>query len=118
MKPALALVLAALLFGHSAAGFGAPTDDCRWVDGRLSGYNGTPTFRIWPKGTKRLLGVVDRSGASEGGSVLPVKAWKMKPSFSRDLWGSFRVCPETPERAGWMTMVVVTDVRRLIARDR
>lgn len=114
----LAPVLAALLFGHSAAAFAAPTDDCRWVDGRLSAYNGTPTFRIWPKGTKRLLGVVDRSGASEGASVLPAKAWKMKPSFNRDLWGSFRVCPQTPERAGWMTMVLVNDVRGLTAKDR
>lgn len=118
MRSAFAPVLATLLFGQSAAAVAARADDCRWVNGRLSAYNGTPTFRIWPNGTKRLLGVVDRSGAPEGARALPAKAWKMKPSFSRDLWGSFRVCPQTPERAGWMTMVVVTDVRRLTAKDR
>ena len=32
-------------------------DSCHIVHGRLMAYNGTPTFRIWVVGTKRLLGV-------------------------------------------------------------
>jgi len=118
MRSALAPILAALLFGHPSPAVSAPSEDCQWVEGRLSAYNGTPTFRIWPKETNRLLGVVSRSGASEDADVLPAKVSRMGPSFSRDLWGSFRVCPQTPDRVGWMRMVVVTDAQRLIAKER
>lgn len=117
MRSTFPLALAALLLGHSSA-VSAATEDCRWVEGRLSTYNGTPSFRIWPEGTKRLLGVISRSGAAEGSDVLPAMVARMQPSFDRDLWGSFRVCPQTLEHAGWMTMVVVTNARRLIAKRR
>jgi hypothetical protein len=118
MRAILAPVLTALLFGHSPPATSAPAERCQWVDGRLSAYNGTPTFRIWPKGTKRLLGIIGRSGAPEGDDLLPAKVWKLKPSFSRDLWGSFRVCPQSPEHAGWMSLVVVTKARGIIAKKR
>lgn len=104
--------------GLSAPAYALPNGNCRWVEGRLSAYNGTPTFRIWPKGTKRLLGVVARPGSPEGADLLPPSVLKMEPSFDRDIWGSFRVCPKTPDRAGWMRMVVVVDGRRLTARQR
>jgi hypothetical protein len=117
VRLAFASAFLVLFLGHSSA-VSAATEDCRWVEGRLSAYNGTPTFRIWPKGTKRLLGVIDRSGAGEGYEILPAKVARMQPSFSRDLWGSFRVCPQTPKRAGWMRMVVVTDARGLTAKKR
>src|SRR5258708_814278 len=118
MRSAFPSVLAILLVGHSLPAVSGPTHGCRWVDGRLAAYNGTPTFRIWPKGTKRLLGVVDNAGASESADILPTKVSRMKPSFSRDVWGSFRVCPQTPEHAGWMRMVVVTDATGLTANER
>ena len=115
MRSALASALVIMSVWQSPP-VSAASAQCRWVEGRLSTYNGTPTFRIWPKGTTRLLGVVDRSGAAEGAGVLPAKVVKIKPSFSRDLWGSFRVCPQTPEHAGWMRMVTLTDARRLRAQ--
>ena len=118
MKSAFSPIAASLLIGVSIPAISAPSNHCRWVDGRLVAYNGTPTFRIWPRGTKRLLGVVDRSGASESADVLPAKVSNMKPSFSRELWGSFRMCAQTPERAGWMRMVTVIDAKGLTARER
>src|SRR5689334_2514264 len=36
---------------------------CFVVHGRLRAYNGNPTYRIWPAGTRRLLGV---TGAHPG----------------------------------------------------
>jgi hypothetical protein len=118
MRSALARVFISLLLTLPNPASALAAEDCRWVEGRLSAYNGSPTFRIWPKGTKRLLGVVSRSGASDGADLLPPKVSRMGPSFDRDLWGSFRVCPRMPERAGWMRMIVVTDARHLTARER
>jgi hypothetical protein len=91
---------------------------CYWVSGRLSTANGTPTFRIWPKGTKRLLGVTSRSGPLENADVLPHSLRQARPTFDRDVWGDFRVCPLAPDRAGWMRMVILVDARRLIPIDR
>jgi hypothetical protein len=110
--------LAATVACVSMPGSALANDNCRWVEGRLSAYNGTPTFRIWPTGTKRLLGVIARSGEAEGTDVLPARVSKLAPSFDRDIWGSFRVCPQTPNRAGWMRMVVVVDGRSLKAVQR
>src|SRR5499427_6788103 len=46
---------------------------CFPVHGRLSVYNGTPSIRLWPIGSKRLLGVIDPKDVSNapGPSILP-----------------------------------------------
>ena len=93
-------------------------ENCYWVVGRLFTANGTPTFRIWPKGTKRLLGVVSRSGDAEAADILPPKVRRMNPSFDRSVWGDFRVCPLTAERAGWMRMVILVNARGQRATER
>jgi hypothetical protein len=118
MMLGLAPLLAAAVAIISTPINGLPNGNCRWVDGRLSAYNGTPTFRIWPKGTKRLFGVIARSGEAESADVLPARVSRLAPSFDRDIWGSFRVCPQTADRAGWMRMVVVVDARRLRTVER
>ncbi|MBO9600895.1 MAG: hypothetical protein J7496_00155 [Novosphingobium sp.] len=92
---------------------------CQWVRGRLSTYNGNPTFRIWPQGTRRLLGVVgEKPGETEDAAILPIAVRKADPGFERDIWGSFRVCPVTPERKGLMRMVRMVDARDLRVRER
>ena len=118
MKFALMAILGPLLLGHPPPANLRPARECRWVIGRLSAFNGTPSFRIWPRGTNRLLGVIGRSGGSEGPDILPASVARMGPSFHRDLWGGFRVCPQTPARVGWMRMVIVTDGLSLSARER
>jgi hypothetical protein len=30
---------------------------CYWAHGRLSAYDGTPSFRLWKIGTRRILGI-------------------------------------------------------------
>ena len=88
---------------------------CYWVSGRLSYSNGTPSVRIWPRGSRRLLGVLNRRSEAEADDVLPAAVQRMNPSFERSIWGNFRVCPLTPERAGWMRMVYITATAKLKA---
>jgi hypothetical protein len=111
---ATALVVAAPAGASPSEG----SQRCFWVSGRLSTYNGSPTFRIWPRGTKRLLGVTLPEDAAADVAVLPPAVEREKPSFSRDLWGEFRVCPLTADRPGHMRMVTLADGRRLRGVDR
>lgn len=90
---------------------------CYWVYGRLRPYNGTPTFRIWPRNTTRLLGVVSATGREDQVERLPASVRRFNPRFGRDFWGRFRVCPATPEHQGWMRMVILTDAKDLTVVD-
>ena len=92
---------------------------CYWVRGRMLAYNGNPTFRIWPRGTNRLLGVVGDGPDSGEDPPLPVALRRiLEPdAFKREIWANFRVCPVEPEHAGWMRMVVIRDVVVLAVRD-
>ena len=114
MKRAIIFALLCLLPLPAVAD--EPVGACSWVDGRLLLYNGTPSVRIWPRGTHRLLGVVNSSGGSEGPGVLPVSVERLNPSFDRGVWGRFRACPLTKQRRGWMQFVYLTDARDLTAR--
>jgi hypothetical protein len=79
---------------------------CFVVRGRLSAYNGNPTFRIWRKDTSRFLGVVP----SEDPRSLPAELRGIA-SFEHDAFGTFTVCPFTPSKAGVMQFVCVESVR-------
>ena len=86
---------------------------CYWVAGRLFYSNGTPDVRIWPRGSHRLLGVLNRKSESEADDIMPDSVLRLDPSFERSIWGRFRVCPLTPERVGWMRMVYIDVARNL-----
>jgi hypothetical protein len=86
---------------------------CFVVRGRLSAYNGTPTFRIWPIGTHRLIGVVP----SEDPRSLPAEL-RGVASFDRDVFGIFTVCPFTANRPGVMQFGCVEAVRNVRVRNR
>ena len=91
---------------------------CYWVTGRLSAANGNPTWRIWPKGTNRILGVTDLLGReTESPKLLPLKIRKLDPTVEHRIFGDFLVCPITKERKGWMRMVGIVDARRLTVID-
>ena len=80
---------------------------CFMVHGRLRAYNGNPTFRLWPAGTKRLLGV---TGAHPGDD--PIMPPGLGVTFDHDLYADFEVCPFTPEKPGVMRRVCVESVKR------
>jgi len=83
------------------------------VRGRLSAYNGNPTFRIWRKDTSRFLGV----HPSEDSRSLPAEL-RGVASFEHDVFGTFTVCPFTPSKAGVMQFVCVEAVRNTRVRVR
>jgi hypothetical protein len=85
---------------------------CFVVRGRLSAYNGNPTFRIWPICTHRLLGVVP----SEDARSLPAEL-RGFAGFDHDVFGTFTVCPFTRNRAGVMQFVCVEAVHGVHARS-
>jgi hypothetical protein len=89
----------------------APVGDCRAVRGRLSVTKGTPDVRIWPVGTKRLLGV---SGLEEHPFVPDRLLAKIKATDA--IFGDFVVCPLTPERPGEMQLVCVQSASNLVVR--
>jgi hypothetical protein len=93
---------------------------CYWVRGRLMAYNGNPTFRIWPRGTHRLLGVINWDDRANKEIEIPPSVWEAyggRNTFEKELWGNFRVCPLAPERPGRMRPVDLVDARILAIRD-
>jgi hypothetical protein len=84
-----------------------PVGACFSIHGRLSAYNGTPTYRIWPVGSHRMLGVYDDHGNAE--PVLPVSVLAAihGDAFGKAFYGDYQVCPMTKSIAGRMQMVCV-----------
>ena len=90
---------------------------CFSVHGRLSVHNGTPSIRLWPTGSKRLLGVIDPTDISHepGPSVLPLDI-KSKLDWDKDVFGDFEVCPLTKARLGRMQTICIESGRNLIVK--
>jgi hypothetical protein len=109
---------AVLLCGGGAAQAKGRVWPCFWVHGRMTDGNGTPSVRIWPSGTHRMLGVIDPDGPEPGEAedALPRSVKRlMTVEHGYTIWGDFYVCPVEPRHAGWMRMVVVKSARRLFA---
>jgi hypothetical protein len=87
---------------------------CSWVHGRMRAGNGTPSTRIWPVGTHRMLGVVDPRHPDDEVGEMPKSVLRLLTPENPTVLGDFYVCPVSPERAGWMRFVVVKKVRRLL----
>jgi hypothetical protein len=90
---------------------------CFTVHGRLSVYNGTPSIRLWPIGTKRLLGVIDPRDPSAvpGRDTLP-ESIASKLDFDKDVFGDFLVCPLTRSKPGRMQTVCIESGKSLVVR--
>ncbi len=95
---------------------------CYWTHGRLSIYNGNPTFRLWKVGTHRLLGIYSGPGAGafDAGLVdaddveLPVNL--MQHDFTKaSVFGDFEVCPLAPEKEGRMQPACIESAKGIIA---
>ena len=108
MHGQIAALLIALLATDAA---GAPI--CTRVHGRLFAANGTPSLRIWPVGTRRLLGVHDDANPD---ALPPELRGDHAPSMGAtddarvEVYGDFTVCPLTRDRPGHMRMVTVKAV--------
>ena len=91
---------------------------CFAVHGRLSAWNGTPTFRIQPSGTKRILGVDAADGDPEHALPPSLEALVKPDAFKVDLDGDFLVCPFAPDRPGHMRFVCIADASSLKVHRR
>src|SRR6185437_1974239 len=76
---------------------------CYWTHGRLSFYNGTPAYRIWKIGTKRLLGVYSGPGSEKLNPLdnenpeLPANLAARYHTLGTAVFADFEVCPLAPE---------------------
>lgn len=70
----------------------------------MIGYNGNPTYRIWPVGTDRLLGV-------RGSCLDALELGKWTPYMDKELWADFTVSAVTPQRPGVMRFVCIRSIR-------
>ena len=90
---------------------------CYWTHGRITAGNGTPSTRIWPSGTHRLLGVVNKDHPIADDAYAPTLPDNVLNLLTDQnfftAWGDFYVCPVAPERAGWMRFVIVKKARRV-----
>ncbi len=107
---------------------------CYWTHGRLSAYNGNPTYRIWKIGTRRILGVFNGPShfpppiASYDDDVFNpefptalLRAYKL--SYNRWKWGwppdvfaDFEVCPLEPERYDEMQAVCIESAKNIFVQ--
>lgn len=90
---------------------------CFSVHARLSRYNGTPSARLWPVGTSRLLGISEGRFALDGYSNLPDDIARLS-TFESDLFGDFLVCPFTDDTPGVMRLVCVESAESLVVRPK
>ncbi len=81
---------------------------CYSVRGRLSAYNGTPSLRIWPVGSGRLLGVLPSEN-----EIVPNNI-RAKVTFSQSVLANLEVCPFSRARAGEMQFVCVESATNVV----
>src|ERR1035437_2879386 len=109
------LLLAFPAFGatHQCKGNPKVVGACYVVHGRATFGNGTPSLRIWPVGTKRMLGVAAGPMADDADDpICPTNMLKFDTDVE-GIFGDFEVCPFTSERAGHMQMVCVQSATKL-----
>jgi len=98
--------------------------ECFRTYGRMRFYNGTHNVRIWPIGTRRLLGVEYVPGSVEnptdehpdGIYWMPVELSDTS-TFGVEIYGDFEVCPLSKKKPGAMQFVCVESAKHLIVKD-
>jgi len=107
---------------------------CYWTHGRLSVYNGSPSFRIWQTGTRHMLGVFNgpshypaRTNDDFENPELPSELYRAYEADNRALkratgimwaipppaFADFEVCPLRQEIKGWMQAVCVESAKNI-----
>ena len=90
---------------------------CFKVRGRMSFFNGTPSVRIWPIGTNRMLGVSEGRFHLEGYENVPEQLVR-QISWETAMYADFNVCPFTDEMPGKMRFVCVETAENISIRER
>jgi hypothetical protein len=84
---------------------------CWTVHGRLRVGNGTPSARIWPIGTHRLLGVMEQdfNNDEEFAAPAPLRQY----GFDAQIFADFFVCPLTKTKPGVMQSVCISGAKHI-----
>jgi hypothetical protein len=97
-------------------------ESCYWTHGRLSAYNGNPTFRLWKIGTRRLMGIYSGPGfgpfdpALNEEDDLELPANLKRYDFTKvSVFGDFEVCPLVPEKQGRMQPACIESDKNLVS---
>lgn len=116
-----ALALAVSLPAGAAVPRGTNTWPCYWTRERLWIAQGGPSIRLWPVGTRRILGIVNpKTGVTDVDEMgaLPRRVAHVLVD-GVFVWGNYHVCPIAPERPGWMRFVVADRAKgRLLVQQR
>lgn len=88
---------------------------CYSVHGRLNTGADTIQLRLWPVGTKRMLGVSDGPAINDAESPLYPKTIKFS-NGDETIYGDFEVCPFTPKREGEMQFVCIETASHLVVK--
>jgi hypothetical protein len=86
---------------------------CFVVHGRFGAWNGAPTFRISPIGTKRVLGV---TGPKPGDQ--PILPDDLPCGFDCEVVADFEVCPFSKSIPEVMQRVCVQSANNIVKRQR
>jgi hypothetical protein len=88
---------------------------CFKTRGRMFLSNGTPSVRIWPFGTKRILGISEgRFHLDDYGNVSDDLVNQL--SWETAMYADFTVCPFTYDKPGVMRFVCVESAENISIR--
>jgi len=90
---------------------GVPEDSTFTFRGRMSAWNGNPTFRIWRVGTDRILGL-------RGICVDSLILGELNPYMGLELWADFTVSAVTPQQPGVMQFVCIRSIKVPFLREK
>jgi hypothetical protein len=123
--PAIIVAMAIAVASSTMAADTAPScaaspklvGSCFTVHGHLSLWNGAPAFRIWPIGTRRMLGVNGADDDPDAVSPIPDAVARLRTSDMTQVYGDYRVCPFSISKPGHMQFVCIDGATNLSARE-
>ncbi|MEN3950335.1 hypothetical protein [Iodidimonas sp. SYSU 1G8] len=122
IRPMVCAALMSLVALPAAAQSSAPlckgspkvVGECFTFYGRMTVHSGAPALRIWPTGTKRLLGVADTDNSPETVAV-PEDLQALLATDPAEINGKFEVCPLDAARPNRLTTVCLESATSLKA---
>ncbi|MGB6546934.1 MAG: hypothetical protein WBE97_15060 [Candidatus Acidiferrales bacterium] len=110
---------------------------CYWTHGRLSVFNGSPSWRLWRIGTKRILGIYsgpstfNYAGIAAGDGDHPEFPPNLEKIFEADVkhqmivndpfrglpdsaFGDFEICPLDHKPKGWMEHACIESAKNIV----
>src|SRR6266567_3520237 len=107
---------------------------CYWTHGRLSVWEGTPPFRLWKVGTRRILAVLNGPSRYPPRTVDDLESPEFPAELDRayeadnrrhkratgimwaippPVFADFEICPLEPEHKGWMQDTCIESAKNI-----